>query len=563
MYAYDALGRVVGVTYSSGDTTSYSYDAAGNRTQLTATSSIPPPAVTAKVLTTAYNTAGSVDLAPSGVYDSVAVATEPTKGAVLIAGTIATYTPTAGVYGSDSFTFTASGRGGKSAPATVSVTVTAPPPVVSTKTIAVVYNTSGTVDLAPSGVWTSISFASAPTKGTLSLRGSTVTYTPAAGTFGADSFTFTAAGPGGTSAPATVAITVSTPPAPTVSAMSQALDNAAGRQIHLAVTGVYTHVSIVTPPTHGTVAYVRGGTTGDVIYTSNSGYIGSDSFGYVAVGPGGTSSPATVNVTVHSLTAPTVLPTSVTTSRGQVWVDLFLQGEVTSVAPATAPSHGSVTLVNGQILYMTTGNYAGADSFSVVATGPGGTSSPGMVSVTATRPSPQLSLPLARAYSVSMPSDNQTRSIGSPGGDWAYVTLVAAPAHGVIVSGDPGGFQYTPASGYVGSDSVSYTATGPLGTSAPGIISITITQPVPVVANPTTLNASYNHSVSKVLEVSGTFTSMQIATAPAHGAATIADYQVTYTPNLNYTGQDSFTYTATGPLGVSAPATVSVTVGGP
>jgi YD repeat-containing protein len=33
-YGYDALGRVVSVTYSSGATVTYAYDAAGNRTQV-------------------------------------------------------------------------------------------------------------------------------------------------------------------------------------------------------------------------------------------------------------------------------------------------------------------------------------------------------------------------------------------------------------------------------------------------------------------------------------------------------------------------------------------------
>lgn len=42
-YTYDALGRVVTVTYASGATISYTYDSAGNRTQVVQAPPPPPP----------------------------------------------------------------------------------------------------------------------------------------------------------------------------------------------------------------------------------------------------------------------------------------------------------------------------------------------------------------------------------------------------------------------------------------------------------------------------------------------------------------------------------------
>jgi YD repeat-containing protein len=44
-YAYDALGRVISVTYASGETITYVYDDAGNRTQLVQTTNSPPQGV--------------------------------------------------------------------------------------------------------------------------------------------------------------------------------------------------------------------------------------------------------------------------------------------------------------------------------------------------------------------------------------------------------------------------------------------------------------------------------------------------------------------------------------
>ncbi|MGR2511426.1 Ig-like domain-containing protein, partial [Salmonella sp. 14ESS1724] len=47
--------------------------------------------------------------------------------------------------------------------------------------------------------------------GTASASGTTITYTPASGYAGADSFTYTATNSSGTSAPATVTVTISPP----------------------------------------------------------------------------------------------------------------------------------------------------------------------------------------------------------------------------------------------------------------------------------------------------------------------------------------------------------------
>jgi hypothetical protein len=91
----------------------------------------------------------------------------------------------------------------------LAVTVTIsnlPAPNAGSFSATVPFNTAANIDLnsAVSGAVTSFAIASQPTKGTLTLNGSTVTYTPNAGYFGPDSFTYTASGPGGTSGAATV-----------------------------------------------------------------------------------------------------------------------------------------------------------------------------------------------------------------------------------------------------------------------------------------------------------------------------------------------------------------------
>jgi hypothetical protein len=134
---------------------------------------------------------------------------------------------------------------------------------------------------------------------------------------------------------------------------------------------------------------------------------------------------------------------------------------------------------------------------------------------------------------------------------------------------------YTPNLNYNGPASFTYTVTDngvPPLTSAPATVNITIT-PVndpPITVNDTA-NTPFNVSVAiSVLandtDVDGTIAvNTVLVTQPANGLVTVNAVTgvVTYTPKLNFTGTDSFTYTVADNLGaVSLPATVTVNVAG-
>ena len=128
-----------------------------------------------------------------------------------------------------------------------------------------------------------------PEHGTLSIAGDVVTYTPAATYFGADSFTYTAEGPGGSSPAAKVGITVGTPAAPVAADKADVAVpyESSGLAIDLSgsVSGVHSSIALGSAPSHGTVTIA-----GDVItYTPATRYYGEDSFTYTAEGPGGIS----------------------------------------------------------------------------------------------------------------------------------------------------------------------------------------------------------------------------------------------------------------------------------
>ncbi|WP_448665067.1 Ig-like domain-containing protein [Sphingomonas sp. CJ20] len=527
----------------------------------------------------AYNSAGTaIDLASSvtGVSTSLAVGTAPAHGSVTFSGTVATYVPTSGYFGADSFTYTATGPGGTSAPATVGVTVATPAaPVAAAKPgVAVAYNSAGTaIDLASSvtGVSTSLAVGTAPAHGSVTFSGTVATYVPTSGYFGADSFTYTATGPGGTSAPATVGVTVATPAAPVAAAKPgvAVAYNSAGTAIDLAssVTGVSTSLAVGTAPAHGSVTF--SGTV--ATYVPTSGYFGADSFTYTATGPGGTSAPATVGVTVATPAAPVAAAkpgVAVAYNSAGTAIDLAssVTGVSTSLALGTAPAHGSVTFSGTVATYVPTSGYFGADSFTYTATGPGGTSAPATVGVTVATPAAPVAAAkpgVAVAYNSAGTAIDLASSVTGVSTSLAVGT---APAHGsVTFSGTVA--TYVPTSGYFGADSFTYTATGPGGTSAPATVGVTVATPAaPVAAAKPGVAVAYNSAgtaIDLASSVTGVSTSLAVGTAPAHGSVTFSGTVATYVPTSGYFGADSFTYTATGPGGTSAPATVGVTVATP
>jgi uncharacterized protein YhjY with autotransporter beta-barrel domain len=450
-------------------------------------------------------------------------------------------------------------------------TVSAPTaPVAGNVSVTVAYNSNANpITLALSGAAaTSMAVASPPSHGSAVAIGTDITYTPASGYFGADSFTYTASNAGGTSAPATVSITVSPPPAPTVSNVSDVPVpfESSGTAIDLSgsITGVHASIALATAPAHGTVSIA-----GDVVtYTPAAGYFGADSFTYTATGPGGTSAPATVTLTVATPSAPVVANLSdvaIPYASSGTAIDLSgsITGVHTSIAVVTAPAHGATSIAGDVVTYTPAAGYFGADSFTYTATGPGGTSAPATVSLSVATPAAPTA---ANLSGVAIPYGGGGTAIdlsGSISGVHTSIAVATAPAHGATsIAGDV--ITYTPATGYFGTDSFTYTATGPGGTSTAATVTLTVgLPPAPTAANHSgtiVLYASTGTAIDLSGSVAGVHTAIAVAAPPAHGTATVQGYAITYVPAAGYFGDDSFTFTVTGPGGTSAAATVTLTV---
>ncbi|MDE2585304.1 MAG: autotransporter domain-containing protein, partial [Betaproteobacteria bacterium] len=213
-------------------------------------------------------------------------------------GTSITYTPTSGYVGSDSFTYTATNATGTSAPATVTVTVNPLVPVANGVSATVSFNTATAIPLnITGGTPSSVAVGTAPAHGTATVSGTSITYTPTTGYSGSDSFTYKAINAGGTSAPATVSITVK-PALPTAGAVTITVPiNSTNNPIPLNLSGgAASSVAIAGAPSHGTVQISGLAVT----YTPTAAYRGTDTFTYTATNATGTSAPAMVTIQVMS-----------------------------------------------------------------------------------------------------------------------------------------------------------------------------------------------------------------------------------------------------------------------
>ncbi|MBK8284812.1 MAG: tandem-95 repeat protein [Ahniella sp.] len=274
------------------------------------------PAAANDVATTGRGTAASInvlanDTDPDGDSLSIGTVGTPANGTAVITGTTIRYTPNANFVGTDTFTYTISdGRNG-TATAAVTVAVQDNPPVAVNDSASTPSATPVTLnvlanDSDPQNDPLSLVSTATPANGsvTFSANGS-VTYTPNAGFSGVDTFNYTVRDSNGSTATATVSVTVSALPANRSPIATD--DSTTGLGLIFNAIDVLANdsdpdgdvltVLSFTQPANGVVTF--SGVPGVLHYRANVGFCGLDTFTYtVSDGRGGT---ATATVTVNVL----------------------------------------------------------------------------------------------------------------------------------------------------------------------------------------------------------------------------------------------------------------------
>ena len=239
-----------------------------------------------------------------------------------------------------------------------------------------------------------------------------------------------------------------------------------------------------------------------------------------------------------------------------------------SVSSVTQGSNGSVTNNTNNVTYTPNANYHGTDNFTyTVSDGQGGTDT---ATVTITIDS-ENDAPVGNNDSDNTNEDTQVTVdvLGNDSdvdGDSLSIVAVTQGANGTVTN-NGNNISYNPNTNYHGTDNFTYTVSDGQTPALTDTATVTITvgsindAPVAVDDNDTIIEETT--TVFDVLandsDIDLDSLSVSSVTQGANGSVTNNTTNVSYTPALNFTGNDSFTYTVSdGEL--SDTATVNVTV---
>ncbi len=244
-------------------------------------------------------------------------------------------------------------------------------------------------------------------------------------------------------------------------------------------------------------------------------------------------------------------------------------GDSLSLVAVAQPESGVAALNNdGTISYTPNSDFFGEDTFTYIVTDGNGAPVTGTVTVTV---APVQDPPTAVA-DVATTDEETPVTIAifandfDVDGDDIFLVAVAKPQNGETVYNSDRELTYTPDTDFSGQEVFSYSISDTAGNIVQGAITVTVTgtNDAPVaVADSATLDEDETLAIdvlSNDVDAEGDDLSIESFTQPAHGSvAASEDGTLTYSPDANYNGGDTFAYTITDGQVTSA-TTVTITV---
>ncbi|EHR6738257.1 tandem-95 repeat protein, partial [Vibrio parahaemolyticus] len=511
---------------------------------------------------------------------------------VSIENGIATITPTADWNGSETLTFTATDPSGESVSQTVNFTVAPVADIVADKATVVedtptIIKVLGNDTFEGTDKVVSLDTNNGPANGTVSVNpDGSVTYTPNDNYHGTDSFTYIITS-GGVSESTTVEVNV-TP----VNDAPVAKDDIATTQEDTAVTidvlpndsdvdgDELSIQSATVPEAQGKVEIVDGKLVftpaenfnghAEITYTVTDGQLTDEAKVTVTVNPVNDAPTIKVDavesITEDAVNTDTVVATltvrDTDTSEDQLTVSLEnnSNGYFVLVGDEVKLTQAGVDAVNNDELNLKDLTISASVSDGV---NPTANDSDSLI-VNRVNDAPTVENAIA---DQELSEDFATYTIdlndAFKDSDSALNFSVSGNSN-VLVSIENGIATISPTADWNGSETLTFTATDPSGESISQTVNFTVAPVADIVADKATV-VEDTPTIIKVLgndtfEGDGKVVSLDINNGPANGTVSVnPDGSVTYTPNDNYVGKDTFTYVVTSG-GVSESTTVNVDV---
>ena len=569
-------------------------------------------------------------------------ATTAEGGTVVVNAGQVDYTPAADFSGLDSFTYTIKDTDGDTATGTVLITVTVDdsfipqtPPVAQPDVASVYQNSAGNIIYVlvnddfgsdgaidegltlPNGTLLGdsdkLGTVSIDTNSTPGTSDDVILYTPKSGFVGEDSFKYMITDANGDTSITIVTVTVTELSVPTAVADAVIVVQDSGvTSINVLANDGYGSDGVATSDalTLPSATSTQGGTVvvnaGQVDYTPASGFTGQDTFTYVIKDLDGDTSTATVTVTVTSISSasvPTAQDDAVSFTQNSTdniisilldngsGADDFGADNANATHPISLSGSytdlgGKIDLVGTTVKYSPRTDFVGVDVFSYTITDSNGDSSTAEVTVTVT----EITTPTAVDDVASTTEDSGAISIdvlandsygfdGAASSDALTLPSVTSTQGGTVVV-NAGEVDYTPSSGFFGTDTFDYTIKDDTGDTSTATVTVTVTEAVVVNDMPTAqddvvvvlVNTTDNDinildDNGNGVDVYGTDGANATHPISLFGAYTdkgakidLVGNIVKYTPAPSFVGVDKFSYMITDGNGDSSTAEVTVNV---
>lgn len=332
---------------------------------------------------------------------------------------------------------------------------------------------------------------------------------------------------------------------------------------------------------------------GAFLYTPAVGYIGTDTFSYMANDGSDDSNVATVTITINRLnyvpetedddyTTPEDTPLVVNAANGILANDSDGNDDPLTISIIDQPTHANSLTVNpdGSFTYVPADNYNGLDTFTYRVNDTEADSNVSTVTITITSVG---DTPVAN-NDVYDTDENVTLTVNAAAGvlandtdgdgDALKASVLDTTDNGSLTLNLNGSFTYIPDNGFQGSDTFTYTVTDDKDGSDEGTVTINIAPDnrAPVIVTDKydtfrdeTLTVDASEGVlANDTDADGDTLTAQLVTVPDGVDLSLnTDGSFTYVPNTGFEGTITFTYRALDGKGGTAIGLAKISVSAP